>query len=60
MQNQYFGPSTQGRHPRTLQEAFGPYETGPVVDPKATREGWPWFVAVLSCGLAAVVITLCT
>ena len=59
-QRQYFGPSTKGRHPRTLQEAFGPYETGPIIDPEPAAYGWPWWVAVVACGVSAAVISAFT
>lgn len=42
------------RYPRTLQEAFGPYATGPIIEPKATGYSLGWWAAMSLCAACAV------
>jgi len=49
---------THRAHPRTLQEAFGPYEFGPVHPPPAPRDPRDVLVLLASAVAFAVVIVL--
>lgn len=43
------------KFPRTLAEAFGPYETGPIHDPHQRQDWFDAFIVVLSVvGIVAV------
>lgn len=48
------------RFPRTLSEAFGPYETGPIFDDEPQGYGRAWWAAVLACSVAGLVLALLT
>ena len=53
---------TTRRYPRTLNEAFGLYATGPIHEPEEQRTGYPfaWWFIVAACGIAGLVITFTT
>lgn len=41
------------KHPRTMQEAFGPYTSAPLEEPS---DPWDWQDAVVICGCAAAAV----
>ena len=48
-----------GRHPRTLQEAFGPHTDSTIYEPSASYP-WTWWALVAACalvGLAVIAVT---
>ena len=47
---------TSRRHPRTLQEAFGPYVDNTVHDPVSRRDRIGGYLLAIAMGLAAAVL----
>jgi len=43
------------RHPRTLQEAFGPYTSRDISDPKGETPAW-WTAIVCIAAVGAVIV----
>lgn len=43
------------KHPRTMQEAFGPYTTHELHEPKSEDEGWLWWACIVGLSVAAAV-----
>ena len=44
------------RYPRTMQEAFGPYTSHELHDPKSEDEGWLWWACIVGLSVAAAVV----
>ncbi len=45
------------RYPRTLNEAFGPYSTGPIEEPKRPLD-WQDRVVLVACAITVLAILL--
>ena len=45
------------RYPRTLEEAFGPYQRGPIYEPKQ-RMQWQDKVVLAGSAIAAIVLAI--
>lgn len=48
------------KYPRTMNEAFGPYASGPIHEMRDTRRGysWGWYAAVVVFACIAVAVNI--
>ena len=47
------------RHPRTMQEAFGPYTDSTIYEPSVSYP-WTWWALVAACALVGVAVIVVT
>ena len=50
--------NTTKRHPRTMEQAFGPYTSHYIQEPHPTGYGITWWIAMVVIAIIAVVIAV--